>query len=154
MEPYKRLQNLILQPLTQSSTPITYNITMYITTTLPILTTMLLLEWAITGILLEQIVIQKSLRIIPADFNVKVMAASDPAEITDDSVGLAMKYIFSHLEIYDLEIADGLKQLLYEKKYDMDSLLQSNAASLSRDLGIEEYVAKIIIDAAKRKATE
>ena len=82
------------------------------------------------------------------------MATSDSAEITDDSVALAMKHMFSQLEISDLDIADGLKQLLYEKKCDMDSLLQSDAASLSRDLGIEEYVAKIIIDAAKRKATE
>ena len=53
-----------------------------------------------------------------------------------------------------VDIADGLKELLFEKKCDTDSLLQSDAASVSRDLGIEEYVGKIIIDAAKRKAAE
>ena len=74
-------------------------------------------------------------------------------KIADDSVALAMKHIFSQLEIYYLDIADGLKQLLYDKKYDLDSLLQSNAGSVASKLGIEEYVAKIIIAAAKRKAT-
>jgi hypothetical protein len=72
----------------------------------------------------------------------------------DDSVALAMKHIFSRVEVSDLDIADGLKRLLYEKKYDLNSLLQSDAASVARELGIEGYVAKIIIDAAKRKATE
>lgn len=72
----------------------------------------------------------------------------------DDSVALSMKHIFPYPEIYDLDIADGLKELLYEKKYDLNSLLQSDAASVARELGIEEYVAKMIINAAKRKALE
>jgi hypothetical protein len=87
------------------------------------------------------------------DVKRKAIATSDSGKIVDDSVALAMKHIFSQVEISDLDIADGLKQLLYEKKYDMDTLLQSDAASVSRELGIEEYVTKIIIDAAKRKAT-
>lgn len=84
----------------------------------------------------------------------KEIAASDLVEFADDSVALAMKRIFPQLEIYDLDIADGLKELLYEKKYNLDSVLQSDAASMSDELGIEEYVAKIIIDAARRKNTE
>jgi hypothetical protein len=72
---------------------------------------------------------------------------------SDDSVALAMKLIFSQLDINDLDIADGLKELLYEKRYDVDSILQSDAASLANELGIEEYVAKIIINAAKKEAT-
>jgi hypothetical protein len=72
----------------------------------------------------------------------------------DDSIALAMKHIFPHPDIYHLDIADGLKQLLFEKKYDLNSLLQSDAASVARKLGIEEYVAKMIIDATKRKASE
>ncbi len=83
----------------------------------------------------------------------KAKAMPNLVEIADDSVGLAMKHIFSQ-EIYQLDIAEGLKQLLYEKKYDVNSLLQSDAASVSARLGIEEYVAKIIIDAAKRQAIE
>jgi len=77
----------------------------------------------------------------------KAIAMSDSKKIAGDSVALAMKHFFSQLEISDLDIADGLKELLYEKKYDLNSLLQSDATSVSRDLGIEEYVAKIIIDA-------
>jgi hypothetical protein len=65
-----------------------------------------------------------------------------------------LKHIFSQLELSELDIADGLKELLYEKKYNLDSLLQSDAASVSGRLGIDEYVAKMIIDAAKRKAIE
>jgi len=42
----------------------------------------------------------------------------DLVEFADDSVALAMKNIFSQSHIYDLDIADRLKQLLYEKKYD------------------------------------
>ena len=75
-------------------------------------------------------------------------------DIADDSVALAMKHIFSQLELSELDIADGLKELLYEKKYNLDSLLQSDAASVSGRLGIDEYVAKMIIDATKRKAIE
>ena len=84
----------------------------------------------------------------------KAKATSRIVNITDDSVALAMKHIFSQLELSELDIADGLKDLLYEKKYNLDSLLQSDAASVSGRLGIDEYVAKMIIDAAKRKAIE
>jgi hypothetical protein len=85
---------------------------------------------------------------------VKAKATSRMVNIADDSVALAMKHIFSQLELSELDIADGLKELLYEKKYNLDSLLQSDAASISGRLGIDEYVAKMIIDAAKRKAIE
>jgi hypothetical protein len=83
----------------------------------------------------------------------EAIATSDSKKFADDSVALAMKHIFSQLEINELDIADGLKELLYEKKYDLNSILQSDAASVAGELGIEEYVAKIIIDAAKKKAT-
>ena len=82
----------------------------------------------------------------------KAKATSRIVNISDDRVALAMKHIFSQLELSELDIADGLKELLYEKKYNLDSLLQSDAASVSGRLGIDEYVAKMIIDAAKRKA--
>jgi len=58
----------------------------------------------------------------------------DLVEFADDSVALAMKNIFSQSHIYDLDIADRLKQLLYEKKYDLNSLLQSDAASVSSEI--------------------
>ena len=62
-----------------------------------------------------------------------------------------MRYIFDAPGIRNLDVADGLKQLLYEKHCDLDFLLQSDAATVAHELGIEEYVAKIIIDAAKNK---
>ena len=62
-----------------------------------------------------------------------------------------MKFLFSQLEIYDLDITE---RLLYDRKYDIHSLHQADAASVARELGIEEYFAKIIIDAARMKATE
>jgi len=72
----------------------------------------------------------------------------------DESVALAMKRIFPQPDIHQLDIADGLKQLLYEKNWDLSLLLQSDVTLLARELGIEEFVAKTIIDAAKRKTTE
>jgi len=65
-----------------------------------------------------------------------------------------MQHIFDAPGIRHLDIADGLKQLLYEKHCDLDFQLQSDAATVARELGIEEYVAKIIIDAAKKATTE
>ena len=84
----------------------------------------------------------------------KAIATSHLVEFADDSVASAMKHIFSQAEICHLDVADGLKQLLYEKRYDLNSLLQSDIGSVAQELGIEEYVAKIIINAAKRKVTE
>jgi hypothetical protein len=83
----------------------------------------------------------------------EAISTSDSEKIAHDNVASAMKHIFSQLEINELDIADGLKELLYEKKYDLKSLLQSDPASLAGELGIDEFVAKIIIDAAKRKMT-
>jgi hypothetical protein len=79
----------------------------------------------------------------------KAIATSHLVEFADDSVASAMKQMFSQPEICHLDVADGLKQLLYEKRYDLNSLLQSDIGSVAQELGIEEYVAKIIINAAK-----
>jgi chaperonin GroEL (HSP60 family) len=53
-----------------------------------------------------------------------------------------------------LDIADGLKQLLFEKHFDLNFLLKSDAATLAQELGIEKYVAQIIIEAARKATTE
>jgi hypothetical protein len=60
---------------------------------------------------------------------VKVIATSKIVNVTYDSVALAMKHILPQLELSELDIADGLKELLYEKKYNLDSLLQSGLSS-------------------------
>ena len=79
---------------------------------------------------------------------------SDTDNLATDNVSVAMHRIFDTPNIRHLDIADGLKQLLYEKHCDLDFLLQSDAATVAHELGIEEYVAKIIIDAAKKATTE
>jgi len=48
-----------------------------------------------------------------------------------------------------LEIADGLKQLLLSKDFTFKSLLDVSALDLAEILGIDEYIAKIIIRAIK-----
>jgi hypothetical protein len=48
-----------------------------------------------------------------------------------------------------LEIAEGLKQLLLNKGCDLNFLLQTEPATLAHQLGIDEYVANLIIRAAK-----
>jgi len=87
---------------------------------------------------------------------VKILASTASSEISDadrfstDNVSVAMQHIFATPEVFRLDLADGLKQLLYEKNCDLNFLLQSDAATVAHELGIEKYVAKIIIDAAKK----
>jgi hypothetical protein len=79
---------------------------------------------------------------------------SEVADTNTDSVSIAMQRIFDRPEICNLDLADGLKQLLQEKHYDLNFLLQSDAATVAEELGIEKYVAQIIIDAAKKATAE
>jgi hypothetical protein len=53
---------------------------------------------------------------------------------------------FSLSNIHQIDIADGLKELLLNKNYDLNFLLQSEPSSLSTELGIDEYVVKLVID--------
>ncbi len=52
-----------------------------------------------------------------------------------------------------MDLADRLKQLLYEKHCDLNFLFQSDAATVAHELGIEKYVVKNIVDAAKNATT-
>ena len=75
-------------------------------------------------------------------------------------------YYFSHLQrikqaslveknakINQLDIADGLKELLINHGFTLELLQNtSSIANLAETLCIDEYVAKIIIDAAKKKS--
>jgi len=78
----------------------------------------------------------------------------DRDDFTDDSISAAMHHIFDASSIRTLDIADGLKQLLLERRCDLNFLLQSDAATVAQELGIEKYVAQIIINAAKKAITE
>lgn len=51
--------------------------------------------------------------------------------------------------INQLEIADGLKQLLLTKGFTLKSLQNTSASDLAKILGIDDYIAQIISRAIK-----
>ena len=53
--------------------------------------------------------------------------------------------------INQMDIADGLKELLIISGFTLKSLLNTSASDLARILGINEYVAKILTDALNIK---
>ncbi|MGB6592183.1 MAG: hypothetical protein WBE68_11820 [Candidatus Nitrosopolaris sp.] len=53
-----------------------------------------------------------------------------------------------------LEIASGLKELLLIAGFTVDSIISEGPDAISRELGIEPYVAKIIYDEAKKITVE
>ena len=54
-------------------------------------------------------------------------------------------------DVIELEIADGLKQLLIDYGITQRRILKLQSSDLASMLGIDDYVAKIICNAAKRK---
>lgn len=50
-----------------------------------------------------------------------------------------------------LELADGLKQLLIDYGFTRRRILKLQPGDLASILGIDDYIAKIICNAAKRK---
>jgi hypothetical protein len=54
--------------------------------------------------------------------------------------------------IEELEIADGLKQLLLSKDFTLELLLNTSASDLGKILGIDEYIATIVRSAIKDTA--
>jgi hypothetical protein len=53
-------------------------------------------------------------------------------------------------KIRKLDIANGLKELLINHKFTIERLCKLSAEDLSIALGIDDSVARIIIDAAKK----
>lgn len=102
--------------------------------------------WRIQGYVIEDV---KKLATSPASYR-----KSEDEKLAVDNISSAMQHIFVLPDIYHLEIADGLKQLLFEKRRDLNYLVQSDPGSLANELGIEVYVAKLIIDAAKKTTTK
>ena len=51
-----------------------------------------------------------------------------------------------------LEVAIGIKDSLVSAGFTLDSLVNATPADIAAVLGIEMYVAKLILDAAKRAA--
>jgi hypothetical protein len=73
--------------------------------------------------------------------------------VTESSGDVISSSILQDLKAMDLisqlEIADGLKQLLLSKDFTLKSLLNTSASDLAEILGIDEYIAKIVHSAIK-----
>jgi hypothetical protein len=54
-------------------------------------------------------------------------------------------------DILELEIADGLKELLMDYGFTRRRILKIQSSDLASMLGIDDYIAKINCNAAKRK---
>ena len=54
-------------------------------------------------------------------------------------------------DVKELEIADGLKELLIDYGFTRRRILKLQSSDLASILGIDDYIAKIICNAAKRK---
>ena len=52
--------------------------------------------------------------------------------------------------INQLEIADGLKELVINNGFTLKSLLNTSTSDFAKLLGIDEYVAKLLTDAINR----
>jgi hypothetical protein len=60
-------------------------------------------------------------------------------------ITFVMKYT-----IQELEIPEGLKELLIRSGFTFDSIISSDVDHLASSLGIERDVTKIILEAAKK----
>jgi hypothetical protein len=54
-------------------------------------------------------------------------------------------------KIHDLDLPDGLIELLVENNFTLKSLVNIGSSELSKTLGIDEEVATLICNAAKNK---
>jgi hypothetical protein len=52
--------------------------------------------------------------------------------------------------INQLDIADGLKELLLSSSFTLKSLLNTSVSDLAKTLGIDEHVAKLVSDAVTK----
>jgi hypothetical protein len=59
-----------------------------------------------------------------------------------------------HPSVQDLELAQGIKDSLMQAGFGtIDSILKNTPSQISNKLGIEPYVAQIIMEAAAKEAT-
>ena len=62
------------------------------------------------------------------------------------------RYVYSTTvndRVQELDIAEGLKQLLTDAGFTIDSILDLGYREISEKLHIESYVGKLIVDAAQ-----
>ena len=80
-----------------------------------------------------------------------VTAEDDMDEHVPSSVltGIKEKLVVTDL-INQLDIADGLKELLMGGGFTLKSLLNASASDLAKILSIDDYVAKLVSDAVNK----
>ena len=80
-----------------------------------------------------------------------MIAATEDDEHDSHSVlsGIKEELVVTDL-INQLDIADGLKELLISSGFTLKSLLNTSAPDLAKILGIDKYVAKLISDAISK----
>ena len=57
------------------------------------------------------------------------------------------------LDVYDLPVADGIKEMLIIRGYTRERILNTKVSSLAEDLQIDYYVALLIYNSAKKVTT-
>ena len=63
--------------------------------------------------------------------------------------GIKEKLVVTDL-INQLDIADGLKELLLSSSFTLKSLVNASASDFAKILGIDEHVAKLVSDAVNK----
>lgn len=53
-------------------------------------------------------------------------------------------------DIYDLEVADGIKEMLIMRGFTRDKILNTSVSTLAETLQIDYYVALLIYNSAKK----
>ena len=53
-------------------------------------------------------------------------------------------------DIYDLPVADGIKEMLINRGFTRDKILNTNVSTLAETLQIDFYVALLIYDSARK----
>jgi DNA integrity scanning protein DisA with diadenylate cyclase activity len=82
------------------------------------------------------------------------MIAATEDDMDEHVTPSALSGIKEKLEVTDLinqlDIADGLKELLLSSNFTLESLLNASVSDFAKTLGIDEHVAKLVSDAVNK----
>ncbi|MGA9154959.1 MAG: hypothetical protein WBZ36_30615 [Candidatus Nitrosopolaris sp.] len=82
------------------------------------------------------------------------MIAATEDDMDEHVAPSVLSDIKEKLEVTDfinqLDIADGLKELLLSSSFTLKSLQNASVSDLAKTLGIDEYVAKLVSDAVNK----
>ena len=93
-----------------------------------------------------------ALILVVEDFSIgSAVRKSDIQRLSKFPLALGRQNQFALSNIHQLDIADGLKELLLNKNYDLNFLLHSEPSSLSAEMGIDEsLVIKVQKDSSNQ----